>query len=415
MSPESLTARWKAGLSTRLLAAQVLVVLTAALTAWLVAAAVGPALFHDHLQRAGVADRGREMLHAERAFRSTTVITFYAALFVALVAAALLSLYVTRRIGRSVAAVADAAAEVAGGAYDARVPPPGLGPEFDTLTAAFNQLAAGLESVETTRRRLLSDLGHEMRTPVATIDAYLEGLEDGVTRLDAQTTAMLRAQSQRLARLAEDVSAVSRAEERQVSLALPHDPGMEASSSRSPTRAKASPPSTCPTCSSGSTGSTPPVTANMEAPGSAWRSAQPRGEAGHQRPWLGQEPRSRPQQPGAGLDARERRTLRLRRGHPPVSRGTGRSRRPPGSSTWTAGPPAAPHHLIDEPRNPSGGACHASPSRALGECPHTKGRSPLPQGRWGHAGTHCAGPARNRRQCDMRGSPTVRSDSKEID
>ena len=59
-----------------------------------------------------------------------------------------------------------------------------------------------------------------MRTPVATLDAYLEALEDGVATLDAPTTELLRAQTRRLARLSEDIGTVSRAEEGQVQLDL---------------------------------------------------------------------------------------------------------------------------------------------------------------------------------------------------
>jgi signal transduction histidine kinase len=75
-------------------------------------------------------------------------------------------------------------------------------------------MAGRLDSVEATRRRLLSDLAHEMRTPVATIQGYVEALEDGVARLDSETVAVLRGQASRLTRLAEDLAAVSRAEER---------------------------------------------------------------------------------------------------------------------------------------------------------------------------------------------------------
>lgn len=195
------------------MAAQVIVVLVGALTAWLVAAAAGPPLFHEHLERAERADPGLAAEHSEEAFRSATTITFSVALLAALLAALAVSLYVTRRIGRSVESVAAAAATVAGGRFDARVPPPALGAEFDALAASFNRMAGRLESVESTRRRLLADLAHEMRTPVATLDGYLEGLQDGVAQLDADTVAMLRSQTRRLARLAEDMSSVSRAEE----------------------------------------------------------------------------------------------------------------------------------------------------------------------------------------------------------
>jgi two-component system sensor histidine kinase BaeS len=59
-----------------------------------------------------------------------------------------------------------------------------------------------------------------MRTPVATLDAYLEALEDGVATLDTSTAELLRAQTRRLARLSEDIGTVSRAEEGQVQLDL---------------------------------------------------------------------------------------------------------------------------------------------------------------------------------------------------
>jgi two-component system sensor histidine kinase BaeS len=132
----------------------------------------------------------------------------------------------TRRIGRSVATIASAASEVAGGHYDVRVPGPGLGPEFDALASGFNQMAERLGSVERTRRRLLADLGHEMRTPLATLEAYLEALEDGVATLGDGTAELLRAQTRRLARLSEDISSVSRTEEGQIRLDLrPTQPG----------------------------------------------------------------------------------------------------------------------------------------------------------------------------------------------
>jgi signal transduction histidine kinase len=197
----------------RLLAAQVLVVLIGAVTAWVVALAVGPPLFHDHLSRVQGGAAAQQLLHAEEAFRSATAIAVTVALGASLAAGLAASLYATRRIGRSVRSVADAAATVATGDYATRLPPPRLGSEFDVLAASFNRMAGQLQSVETTRRRLLADLAHEIRTPVATLDAYLEGVEDGVTALDPDTLAMLRDQTHRLTRLAEDIGAVSRAEE----------------------------------------------------------------------------------------------------------------------------------------------------------------------------------------------------------
>lgn len=222
MSPSGLgrAGPRNAGLAGRLLAAQVLVLLVGALTAWVVTAAIGPPLFRDHLREAGTPASPAELRHAEEAFRSADLISLSIALLAALTAALAVSIYVTRRIGRSVANVASAASTIAGGHYAAHVPQPGLGAEFDELSRSFNTMADQLQAVEQTRRRLLADLAHEMRTPISTLNAYLEGLEDGVTQLDPDTSEVLRAQTRRLARLAADVSAVSRAEERQLDLHL---------------------------------------------------------------------------------------------------------------------------------------------------------------------------------------------------
>jgi two-component system sensor histidine kinase BaeS len=207
-----------AGLAGRLLVAQTLVVLTGALTAWLVAAAVGPRLFHEHLGRAHFGSPSAQILHTEEAYESANAISLLLALLAALVAAMAVSVLVTRRIGKPVAMIAAAASNVAQGRYDVTVPPPGLGAEFDALASGFNQMSGQLRSVERARSRLLADLGHEMRTPLATLEAYLEALEDGVATLDASTASLLRSQTRRLARLSEDIGAVSRAEEGNVGL-----------------------------------------------------------------------------------------------------------------------------------------------------------------------------------------------------
>lgn len=43
-------------------------------------------------------------------------------------------------------------------------------------------MAERLQAVESTRRQLFADLAHEIRTPVAVLEAYLEAVEDGVKK-----------------------------------------------------------------------------------------------------------------------------------------------------------------------------------------------------------------------------------------
>ncbi|GAA0458246.1 putative sensor histidine kinase [Actinoplanes capillaceus] len=210
--------RLRLGLAGRLFAAQALVVLTGSVTLGLVTAAVGPAIFHDHLRQiSGHVDPDAAQ-HVEEAYASASMVSLTVALFAALAAALAVSAYLARRVAHPVGQLAAAAADIADGHYTTRVAPAGLGEDFDTVVAAFNAMAGRLVDVEATRRRLLADLGHELRTPVATIEAYVDAAEDGVLVPDEDTWAVLRAQTGRLRRLAEDLAAVSRAEEHQLDL-----------------------------------------------------------------------------------------------------------------------------------------------------------------------------------------------------
>lgn len=203
----------RGSLAARLLGAQALVLLAGAATTWVVASMVAPGTFHTHLQHAGVGHTAAETIHVERAFNDSLLIALGVALVTSVLMALGVTAYFTRRVQRSTAAVAESAVDIASGQYRARVPSPGLGSEFDLLATTINELAERLGDVETTRRRILADLAHEMRTPLASIEAHLEAVEDGVRELDEATLAVLHSDTRRLQRLAEDISAVSQAEE----------------------------------------------------------------------------------------------------------------------------------------------------------------------------------------------------------
>ena len=214
------------GVRRRLLLAQTLVLIAGGVTTWVVALVVGPPLFRDHLHQAGVAHESNEQFHAEQAYQHATALSIAMAITVAALTAFVVTAYLSRRLQRSVAEVSAAASAVAEGHYDIRVANPQLGDEFDGLAMAFNRMAERLQTVESTRRQLFSDLAHEIRTPVSVLEAYLEAVEDGVKTLDPRTIAMLREQTGRLVRFAADAAALAQAEESHAAIA-PHwvDPG----------------------------------------------------------------------------------------------------------------------------------------------------------------------------------------------
>ena len=207
------------GLGARLLLAQAMVLLAGVGTTALIAAVVGPPLFREHLHQAGVPANSMEEVHAEQAYAYATAISVGGALAVSVLAALAVSWYVSRRLHRSVAEVASAAGAVARGHYEIRVSSPHLGDDFDVLADSFNQMAARLQTVEETRRQLFGDLAHEIRTPIAVLQAYIEAIGDGVRPLNAETTAVLDDQARRLVRFSADLSALAQAEESSSSLA----------------------------------------------------------------------------------------------------------------------------------------------------------------------------------------------------
>ncbi|WP_343989776.1 HAMP domain-containing sensor histidine kinase [Terrabacter terrae] len=202
------------------MAALVAVLVASIVTAAVVAALVGPPIFHEHLIEAGHAADSPELTHIEEAYRDSSLTSLGIALVVAVGCASVVAWYVSRRLQAPLGALTRAAREVSRGHYDRRVALTGASRELDTLAEAFNTMAARLEQVEDTRRQLLSDLAHEMRTPVATVRAYSEGLQDGVVGWDENVAAVLLDQSDRLGRLADDLDDVSRAEEGRIPLDL---------------------------------------------------------------------------------------------------------------------------------------------------------------------------------------------------
>lgn len=206
------------GLAPRLLAAIMTVVLVAGATAWTVASLIGPRAFHHHMVQT-TADFAT-IHHAERAFSNSSTISLGLALLAGLITSLVVSGFLTGRISSALHRVQNATRQVASGDYSARVPVVGMGVEFDELARDFNTMAEDLARIETTRVQMLSDLAHEMRTPVATLDAYTQAITEGVQVADGDTVQILRDQIHRLSRLAADISLVTAAEEGRLGLHL---------------------------------------------------------------------------------------------------------------------------------------------------------------------------------------------------
>jgi len=215
-----MTRQPSSGLARRLLAAHALVIAVGAATLAAVAVLAGPSLFRSHIRAALGPVSDSATAHLDEAFARALLLSLGVAVLAAAVTALAVSWVVARRIARPVSRLADSSGHIAAGDYRTRVPVPSPDDELAQVSRSFNRMAAALEDTEDTRRRLLADLAHELRTPLATLEGYVEGLDDGVVAAEPATWQTLADALARLRRLVDDLAVVSRAEEQPPDLNL---------------------------------------------------------------------------------------------------------------------------------------------------------------------------------------------------
>ncbi|MBX0330664.1 HAMP domain-containing protein, partial [Oscillochloris sp. ZM17-4] len=131
--------------------------------------------------------------------------------FAALAAAVVVSLFVSRRIVEPLLTLTGVSKRLAQGFYRERTRI-ASDDEIAQLSQSVNQLADTLDQTEQRRLALLADVTHELRTPLATIGGYMEGLLDGVVTPSPETFSLILHESSRLQRLIEDLELLSRVE-----------------------------------------------------------------------------------------------------------------------------------------------------------------------------------------------------------
>ncbi len=156
---------------------------------------------------------------SRRSFGSALTAALLFGMLASVVAAALAAAFITRRLLRPLNAVRAATRLIAADRYQASVPVP-REPELAAIAGDVNTLAARLAATETRRTRLLGEVAHEMRTPLTALDGYVEGLIDGVFAPEPEILGAASDELRRLRRLADDLSALSRAEEQRPDLHL---------------------------------------------------------------------------------------------------------------------------------------------------------------------------------------------------
>jgi signal transduction histidine kinase len=162
----------------------------------------------------------QEMEHrVSGAFRTALIEVLGISVTAAILTALAVSLFVSTRVVTLLQRILIASNRIAAGHYSERVPPGNIA-ELHQLADHFNTMATALDKAEHRRVALIGDVAHELRTPLATIESYTEGLLDGVVTPSDEIWGVLNDEAGRLRRLVNDLHVLSQVEARQIPLAL---------------------------------------------------------------------------------------------------------------------------------------------------------------------------------------------------
>ncbi len=93
-------------------------------------------------------------------------------------------------------------------------------PELQSLADAINSLSSRLSYLEQVRRQSVSDISHEMRTPLTNLKNYLHALDDNVLEWDEETLEELEEEVDRLINLTEKFEELTEAERKAKNIEL---------------------------------------------------------------------------------------------------------------------------------------------------------------------------------------------------
>lgn len=166
---------------------------------------------------AGMAGRprmgmGRMMLgSAEQAFVSSVDRGVVVGALIAISVAALVAVVLATYLSRPIRRLESATEALIEGDLSSRVDVAGP-EEVAALGTSFNRMADSLERAEELRRRMVADVAHELRNPLAAARAQAEGMADGVIAVDEARLESLTDDLRHLSVLVNDLQELAVAE-----------------------------------------------------------------------------------------------------------------------------------------------------------------------------------------------------------
>lgn len=122
--------------------------------------------------------------------------------------------YNTRKLLKPVLQITKAAEEYAKGDFSPRLEPTGDS-ELDYLAATMNRMADFIDRNERSRKSFVSNVSHELKTPMTTIGGFVDGILDGTIppQEERQYLSTVSSEVRRLTRLVQSMLNISKFEE----------------------------------------------------------------------------------------------------------------------------------------------------------------------------------------------------------
>ena len=130
-----------------------------------------------------------------------------------LLVASVLSILLTSRLTTPLRRIAAAARKFGSGDFSVRVPVEG-DDEVAQLAQTFNNMARSLETIDSSRSSFMGNIAHELRTPMTTIQGFIDGMLDGTIPPEMQQhyLSLVSQEVGRLARLTQSMLDITKLE-----------------------------------------------------------------------------------------------------------------------------------------------------------------------------------------------------------
>lgn len=210
---------WQGRLVWKLMASYVIVIVVGVVTLAVAVESVIPTAFNRHMlgmqqmmssegEPVNIADMRADLFTNFRAAVTEALLVSTVAVLVCVI---VVSFFISQRVVNPIRQMMRASYRIAAGHYQERVEVVSED-ELGQLAHSFNQMAATLEETETMRRDLIANVAHELRTPLASIKGYMEGLMDNVLPTEPATFQQIYREADRLQRLVNDLQELSQVE-----------------------------------------------------------------------------------------------------------------------------------------------------------------------------------------------------------